>query len=168
MAEQSGMTINASAFLKRMGLLNRMTPPMARRALGRAGLQLMDDCINKFPSVPLDVGSLERSGSVIVDGVQKATSQHRNSGMGRGGQELEPTPAAVAPTPQAPSRHVAVVGFNKSYAVKMHVGWPGIHYQQQKGTEGANYIGAHLFGESAEYMRIMADSVREDLRKGKK
>ena len=53
--------------LSRLKRYERISMSAVERGMGKAAGQLMSDCVNKTPTVPIDEGTLRRSGSRRVE-----------------------------------------------------------------------------------------------------
>jgi hypothetical protein len=135
MAKKTGFYIkeNISSGIAKFKASN---PKVQEEALVKAGLQLLNWIVNGSPKEsvvpPVLTGQLRGSGSVFV-GNKFISATPDQSGKG------EPNTSYNAPN------NVITVGFNTSYAAKLHeTAWnPGVG-SQRSGNVGNKFIRKHL------------------------
>lgn len=151
-----GFTIDSRAFrLKIKMLLDEAEPEARRKALGAAGVQVMNDAVNQEPTVPLKEGTLRGSGSVHVEGEFEADSKDI-SGEGTPNKSQEST-----------DQGVAIIGFNTPYAGYQHAGkrLDGTHVVKNytEPSSGAGFLVMKLATRKALYMKIIANRLKKDI-----
>jgi len=140
-------------------LLKKLTPKGVKQGLGQAGLQLMTDAIDLPPKVPLDEGTLQGSGSVLVGNKLVDTSRQRASAGGN------PKPLTRLSGMEKPGEHIATVVFNTVYAERLHE-HPGYEFQRQKGGEGGKFLEYKLYAYGQRYYGIVAHWINRIFKEG--
>jgi len=134
-------------------------------AMGKAGMQLLNDATMQIPATPLDEGTLRGSGSVLV------ATEKQTKLVG-----VSPDPTGGKGTPcrnhsETTKNIVAVVGYNTPYAARLHE-HPEYHFgstSARKGRTpptgtGAFYLLKKMQANAASYFQIIADVVKGYLR----
>lgn len=97
---------------KLLKLTRDIIPERTEKGIGKACLQLLNDCVMQQPTVPIKEGFLRGSGSIFVDDKFVTASPHGKKGMAN--ENLSGT--------QKVNKIVGVVGFNAPYASRLHEG----------------------------------------------
>ncbi|NQU44853.1 hypothetical protein HQ520_16305 [bacterium] len=113
----------------------------------------MNDCVQKAPSVPMDEGTLQASGSVFVESHLTGTSEGLSPAS-------HGTPARDHRESSGRHETVAVIGFNQPQAARLHE-HPEYNFQRKKGTEGGKFLETKLVVYRRDYLEIVADTLRE-------
>ena len=128
-----------------------LIPALTEKGLGRAMLQVLNDCIMEIPTVPIKEGWLRGSGSIFVQNEFIKTSE----GKGRG----KPKYANMSFNESAGvDKVVGVIGFNAPYAAKMHEGLD-LHFTDP--SSGPKYLENKLITNKETYAEIIANTVKE-------
>lgn len=129
-------------------ITEQAVPELTEKGLGRAMLQLLNDCVMEVPTVPLKEGWLRGSGSIFVQNKLAGVSSFGKPGMantshseGINFKEL-----------------VGVIGFNTPYASKMH---EGVDFHFTEPSAGAKYLESKLHRNGERYMLIIANTIKE-------
>lgn len=126
-------------------------PELIEKGLGRAMLQLLNDCVMEVPTVPLREGWLRGSGSVFVQNALVYTT------------ELFPTARpkyALKNYAEAVTIGdlVGVIGFNAPYAAKTHEGID-LHFREP--SSGPKYLESKMLRNRETYALIIANTIKE-------
>jgi len=145
----SQLYFDTSDFDKKFGeLTKKAIPSLIEKGMGRAGLQLLNDCVNEVPTVPLKEGWLRGSGSVFVQNKLVAVSKAGKSGLAN---------TDTAGESVGEEGISALVGFNAPYAAKMH---EGISFKFTEPSSGPKYLEAKLIQNKDRYMLIVANAIK--------
>jgi len=132
-------------------LMKNAIPELVEKGLGKAMLDLMNDCVMEVPTVPLKEGFLRGSASVFVQNTLVAT-----------GEGLSGAKAGKANTSHAEGiglgKYVGVIGFNVPYAAKMH---EGVDFHFSEPSSGPKYLESKLITKKNVYMRVIAETIKE-------
>ena len=110
-----------------------------RKGAAIAGMQWIDDAVNKQPSVPLKEGTLRGSGSVHVKG--------KYIGGIKGEKDGTPNLGNV-PHPKV----LLTVGFNTPYAARQH---EGVSFNFTEPGSGAKFLSSKKTMYEKQYIKIM-------------
>lgn len=146
------ITFDTSDFDRKFNqLMKTAIPALVEKGLGRAMLDLMNDCVMEIPTVPLREGFLRGSASIFVQNVLIAT-----------GEGLPMAKAGKANTSHTEgielNKYVGVIGFNVPYAAKMH---EGIDFHFTEPSSGAKYLESKLITKKNHYMQVVANTIKE-------
>jgi hypothetical protein len=133
---------------KFMRIVKETVPELVIIGLGRAILQLLNDCVMEIPTVPLKEGWLRGSGSVFVQNKLSGVS-----GFGRPGFANKTHIDNIGR-----GEFVGVCGFNTPYAARLHEGI-GFHFTEP--SSGAKYMEKKLHGNKDRYQEIIANAIKE-------
>jgi len=132
-------------------IIKKTIPDLIEKGVGRATLQLLNDCVMEVPTVPIKEGWLRGSGSVFVQNKIAAIST-----FGRPGKANTEHSENIGA-----GEFVGVCGFNTPYAAKMH---EGIDFKFTEPSSGAKYMESKLLRNKARYMTIIANAIKEGAR----
>lgn len=118
----------------------------ARRGMGQAGAQLLNDCVNIVPTVPIKEGWLRGSGSVFVDDKLLFVSKDGKPGLAN----------IDSPGKKKNNAIVVVVGFNTPYAHRLH---EGVGYKFTDPSSGPKFMESKMVSRREIYERIVADEI---------
>jgi len=145
----SGFNFDTREFERKLTKLVKNTmPDLTEKGLGKAGLQVLNDCLMQAPTVPLKEGTLRGSGSVFV--------QNKFIGMSERTRK-KGTPTRSLAMPLKSSEFVAVIGFNTKYAAI-------VHERPKRFTEpssGNKYLSLKLSKNKNLYMEIVSDTIKK-------
>lgn len=131
------------------------------RAMGAMGLQLLNNIVNGSPKEPVVPpileGVLRSSGSVFLGSRMIGLS----SGMSKGWKVSdEATPNTDFSAPE----NTITVGFNTSYAARMHeTDWNPGPISRQSGDVGNKFIKKHLDADREELFNLYGDILKKDI-----
>jgi hypothetical protein len=148
----SHFTLDFSNFAKGIARLKDITPEIAERAMAKAAMALMNDCIMQIPTVPLREGWLRGSGSIFVD----------NKFIAESGAGIPGMAAKAISEPIGPGQIVGVCAFNTPYAAHVH---EGIDMHFTEPSSGPKYLESKLISNKQTYFQVIANSIKEDLDK---
>ncbi len=142
-------TIDFSDFAKKFKkIAEDVVPSLAEKGVGRATLQLLNDCVMEVPTVPLLESFLRGSGSAFVQNKLVAVSEHG-----------KPRDAATVSTESIkPGDVVGMVGFNSVYAARQH---EGIDFKFTEPSSGPKYLESKLHRNKERYFSIIANTIKE-------
>lgn len=144
-----GLTIDFSDFRKKFqAIAEKAIPEAAEQGMGRAGIQLLLDCLFIPPTVPLKEGWLRGSGSVFVQGKLVASGVDGKPGNAR----------TESPEPAQPGEITALVSFSTPYAHRLH---EGVGYKFTDPSSGPKYLESKLVTRRKLYYKIIADTIKE-------
>jgi hypothetical protein len=129
-------------------IVKRTIPERVEIGFGRAALQLLNDCVIEVPTVPIKEGWLRGSGSVFVQ--NKLIGESSFGKPGRANTEYSETIGE--------HQFVGIVGFNTSYAARLH---EGIDFHFTEPSSGAKYLESKLMRNKNRYMEIITNAIRE-------
>lgn len=132
-------------------IVSRAIPELAEKGIGRATLQLLNDCVMEIPTVPIKEGWLRGSGSVFIQNKLIGVSK-----FGKPGEANKDHSEAIGS-----KEYVGVCGFNVPYAAKMH---EGINFHFTEPSSGAKYMESKLMRNRNRYMEIIANTIKEGAR----
>jgi hypothetical protein len=143
------LVFDTSDFDKKfMNIIKRTIPELTEKGLGRATLQLLNDCVMEIPTVPLKEGWLRGSGSAFV--------QNKLIGMSSFGKKK------FANADHADylgyGNFIGVVGFNAPYAARLH---EGVGFRFTEPSSGAKYLESKLHRNKDRYAEIIANTIKE-------
>ena len=128
-------------------ITEQVVPELAEDGLGRAMLQLLNDCVMEVPTVPLKEGWLRGSGSIFVQNKLMGISSFGKSGKANT-EHIEGINF---------NQLVGVIGFNTPYASKMH---EGVDFHFTDPSSGAKYLESKLHRNGERYMLIIANTIK--------
>jgi len=131
-------------------IVEQTFPALIEKGLGVAMNDLLGDCIQEVPTVPLKEGWLRGSGSIFVQNKFEGTS----AGIGGGKTKFANTDHGEM---ISLGKYVGVVGFNAPYAAKMH---EGIDYQFTDPSSGAKYLESKIVRKKELYIKDIADTIK--------
>lgn len=147
----TSLKFDTKDFEKKLGkVAKQMIPSLTERGMGRAMLQLLNDCVMEVPTVPLKEGWLRGSGSIFVQNTLVSFSVN----------------APRAKIGFANTSHienigknffVGVIGFNTPYAAKVHEGI-SMHFREP--GSGAKYLESKMLRNRDVYLSIIANTVK--------
>jgi hypothetical protein len=126
-------------------------PALVEKGLGRAMLDLMNDTVMTAPTVPLKEGFLRGSASIFVQ--NKFVTDSTGLPNAKAGKAL-----TVYAENIAPYQFVGLIGFNTSYAAKMH---EAIDFHFSEPSSGPKYLESKLITKKNVYMRVIAETIKE-------
>jgi hypothetical protein len=129
-------------------VVRRAVPERVEVGMGRAALQLLNDCIMEVPTVPIREGWLRGSGSAFVQNKLVGVSTAGLPGMAN-------TDYAES---MGPEEFVGVVGFNAPYAARLH---EGITFHFTEPSSGPKYLESKLMRNGNRFMEIIAGAIKE-------
>lgn len=132
-------------------IVKKAVPALVEKGLGRAMLDLMNDCVMEVPTVPLKEGWLRGSASVFVQ--NKFVADSTGLPNAKAGKAL-----TVYAENIAPHQFVGLIGFNTSYAAKMH---EGIDFHFSEPSSGPKYLESKMITKKNVYMRVIAETIKE-------
>jgi len=141
------MELDFSDFNKKFDIVNKAVAASVERGMGKAGIQLLNDCVLIPPTVPIKEGWLRGSGSVFVENNLVAVSTHGKKGKANEDNREWSGPATI----------LAVVGFNTPYAAKLH---EGVDFKFTEPSSGPKYLESKLISRKEIYGKIIADEIR--------
>lgn len=148
-------------FFQGLALMDAKVQESARKGVGEASLQWLDDSINQSPRIPHDEGTLQGSGSVFVGNELIAVAPNVGG---------DPTPAREYGPPGGSDDLVGTVGFNTPYAAYQHEGarMDGTHpvdpgnYTRQDGR-GPKYMEKPMVQHRNQYFGLVAKKIKRVL-----
>jgi hypothetical protein len=129
-------------------IIRRAAPELIETGLGRASLQLMNDCVMEVPTVPIKEGWLRGSGSVFVQNKLVHESTFGKAGMANTDHSEN----------LGPRDFVGVVGFNTPYASRLH---EGLTFHFSEPSAGPKYMESKMMRNKERYMQIIANAIKE-------
>ncbi|MFA5456872.1 MAG: hypothetical protein WC261_04480 [Synergistaceae bacterium] len=120
----------------------------AKIGMGQAGTQLMSDCVNIAPTVPIEEGWLRGSGSVFVDDELVAVSKDGKPGKAN----------TSSPGGKKNNAITVIVGFNTPYAHRLH---EGVGYKFTDPSSGPKFLESKMVSRRNLYMKIVNDAVKK-------
>ncbi len=142
-------TFDTSDFDRKFrNIVDRAVPERIEKGLGRAMLQVLNDCVMEIPTVPIKEGWLRGSGSIFVQNKLIGVSTFGKLGFAN----LEYADLI------RPSEFVGVIGFNTPYAAKLH---EGITFKFTEPSAGPKYLESKLMRNRLRYMQIIANAIKE-------
>lgn len=129
-------------------IVEKAIPDSVERGIGKAMLQLMNDCIMENPTVPLLEGWLRGSGSAFV----------QNKFVGDSSARYKDKFACKSHQESLGNNMIGMVGFNTPYAAKLHEG-VGLHFTEP--SAGPKYLESKLMRNKNRYMKIVANTVKD-------
>ena len=146
------IVFDSSDFQEKFGnIVKTAIPNLVEKGLGRAMLNLMNDCVKEVPTVPLKEGWLRGSASIFVQ--NKFMADSTNLPMAKAGKAIRSYVANVVV-----GRFVGIIGFNTPYAAKMH---EGIDFHFSEPSSGSNYLGSKMLTKRNTYMKVIAETIRD-------
>lgn len=146
------INFDASDFNKKFGKITKtVIPSLVEKGIGRAMLDLMNDCVMEVPTVPLKEGWLRGSASIFVQNKFVTTSE--GSPMARAGKAIRDYVENITA-----GRFVGLIGFNTPYAAKMH---EGIDFKFSEPSSGPKYLESKMVSKKVHYMQVVATTIRE-------
>jgi hypothetical protein len=143
------LTFDTSDFDKKFKeIVKRTIPVLVEKGMGKAALQLLNDCVMEVPTVPIKEGWLRGSGSVFVQ--NKLIGESSFGKPGRANMEYSESIGE--------HQFVGLVGFNTSYAARLH---EGIDFHFTEPSSGAKYVESKLMRNKDRYMEIIANAIKE-------
>lgn len=143
---------DSSDFQKKFGIVAKKTiPALVEKGLGRAMLDLMNDCVMEVPTVPLKEGWLRGSASIFVQ--NKFIADSTSLPSAKAGKAL-----TVYAENIAPHQFIGLIGFNTSYAAKLH---ESIGYHFSEPSSGPKYLESKMITKKNVYMRVIAETIKE-------
>lgn len=145
------ITFDTSDFDRKFNqLMKTAIPALVEKGLGKAMLDLMNDCVMEVPTVPLKEGFLRGSASVFVQNRLVAT-----------GENLPRAKAGKANTSHTEGigsgKYIGVIGFNVPYAASQH---ENIDYVHTEPSSGPKYLESKLITKRNHYMSVIANTVK--------
>jgi len=140
-------SINISGAVSGLLRVNREIQEAARRGMAKAGMQLLDDCVNVEPTVPWKTGHLRSSGSLFVDGELIITSPDVG---GEGSPNTEDSGSKEL------GSIITRVGFNTPYAAKTHE----VPMNFVLPGSGNKYLEAKIRNYGSQYYEIVMEVIR--------
>jgi len=143
---------DSSDFDKKMKLILKVAiPGLIGKGIGRAMLDMMNDCVMEVPTVPLKEGWLRGSASIFVQNKLLAT-----------GEGLPKAKSGKANTSHSESinieNYVGLIGFAVPYAAKMH---EGIDFQFSEPSSGPKYLESKMISKRSHYLLVVANTIKE-------
>lgn len=145
-------TFDISDFDKKFrNITKNVIPERLEKGLGRAMLDLMNDCVMEVPTVPLLEGWLRGSASIFVQNKLVATGEGLpNAKQGKANKSHQESISA--------GQFVGVIGFNTSYAAKLH---EAVGYHFSEPSSGPKYLESKMLTKRIHYMKVIANTIRE-------
>ncbi len=146
------MKMDFSDFDKKFNnIVNNTIPKLTEKGLGVAMLQVLNDCINEVPTVPIREGWLRGSGSIFVQNKLITTSEGMSKAKaGKANKSHSETLKA--------GEFSGVIGFNTPYASKVHEG-VDMHFKEP--SSGAKFLETKLHRNKERYMTIISNRIRD-------
>ncbi len=142
------MSFDTSDFDKKFKrITQRQIPDLAEKGMGRALLNLMNDCIMEVPTVPLKEGFLRGSASIFVNNKLVGVSQH--------GQARYATNVASMTIPH--NSMLGVVGFNAPYAARLH---EGVDFMFTEPSSGPKFLESKIQKNRKHYLETIANTIK--------
>jgi hypothetical protein len=142
---------DASDFNEKFGRIAKTAiPSLVEKGIGRAMLDLMNDCVMEVPTVPLKEGWLRGSASIFVQNRFMSTSE--SLPMAKAGKAIRSYTENIAS-----GKFVGLIGFNTPYAAKMHEG-VDLHFSEP--SSGAKYLESKMISKRDVYMQVIANTIR--------
>jgi hypothetical protein len=126
-------------------------PALTEKGMGRAMLDLMNDCIMEVPTVPLKEGFLRGSASIFVQNVFVSSSEALPGA--KAGRATKTYSEALRV-----GRFTGVIGFNVPYAARLH---EAIDYTFTEPSSGPKYLESKLMTKKEHYMKVVANTIKE-------
>lgn len=128
------------------------------KAMGQAGMMLLNEAVMDAPTVPMETGDLRGSGSVFVNGKLTGTSENQGSGG---------SPARSVEYQARPGEVICHMGFNTVYAAVMHEGrWQtgpmaGVEIRNwSEPNSGKFFLSAKLAANGEKYVGVAVEEAR--------
>jgi hypothetical protein len=142
---------DSSDFEKKFGnIVKKAIPALVEKGLGRAMLDLMNDCVMEVPTVPLKEGWLRGSASIFVQ--NKFVADSTGLPNAKAGKAIK----AYVENVMA-GRFIGLIGFNTPYAAKMH---EGIDFHFSEPSSGPKYLESKMITKKNVYMRVIAETIK--------
>jgi hypothetical protein len=146
------IVFDSSDFRKKFGrIVETAIPSLVEKGVGRAMLDLMNDCVMEVPTVPLKEGWLRGSASVFVQ--NKFITDSTNLPKAKTGKAIKSYVENIAA-----NRFVGLIGFNTSYAAKVHEG-VDMHFTEP--SSGPKYLEIKMVSKRDVYMQVIANTIKE-------
>jgi hypothetical protein len=146
------IVFDASDFNKKFGnIIKTAIPALVEKGLGRAMLDLMNDCVMEVPTVPLKEGWLRGSASIFVQ--NKFVADSTSLPMARAGKAIKSYIENIMA-----GNFVGLIGFNTSYAAKLH---ESVGYHFSEPSSGPKYLESKMISKRSVYMADIANTIRE-------
>ncbi len=143
------LTFDSSDFDRKFqNIVRHAVPEKVLVGVGRAMSQVLNDCVNEVPTVPIDEGWLRGSGSVFVQNKLVDVSTLGKPGFANT-EHAEFIP---------PGQFVGICGFNTPYAASLHEGIK-LHFTEP--SSGPKYMESKLMRNKGRYMKIIANAIKE-------
>jgi len=143
---------DSSDFQAKFGkIIKTAVPALLEKGLGRAMLDLMNDCVMEVPTVPLKEGWLRGSASIFVQ--NKFVSTSENLSRAKAGKAIRAYVENVTA-----GRFVGLIGFNTPYAAKVH---EGIDMHFTEPSSGPKYLESKMISKRNHYLTVIANTIKE-------
>jgi hypothetical protein len=121
-------------------------PAAAEKGLGRAMLDLENDCVMEVPTVPLKEGFLRGSASMFVQNELVGIAIHGKAKFAKASLGMSIPGGKL----------VGVIGFNAPYAAKLH---EGMDLSFTESSSGPKYLESKLQKNRKAYMKQIAKTI---------
>jgi len=146
------IVFDSSDFEKKFGkIIKTAIPSLVEKGLGRAMLDLMNDCVMEVPTVPLKEGWLRGSASVFVQ--NKFMADSTGLPMAKAGKAIRSYVENIVA-----GRFVGLIGFNTPYAAKMH---EGVDFHFSEPSSGPKYLESKMVSKRGTYLLVIANTIKE-------
>ena len=132
-------------------IIKNVVPERVEIGLGRAMLDLMNDCVMEVPTVPLREGFLRGSASIFVQNKLIATGEGLPNAKGGEANKSHHESISV-------DKFVGVIGFNTPYAARVHE----VPMNFTEPSSGNKYLESKMITKRNHYMKVVANTIREE------
>jgi hypothetical protein len=132
-------------------IIKNVVPERVEIGLGRAMLDLMNDCVMEVPTVPLREGFLRGSASIFVQNKLIATGEGLPNAKGEEANKSHHVSISV-------DKFVGVIGFNTPYAARVHE----VPMNFTEPSSGNKYLESKMITKRNHYMKVVANTIREE------
>lgn len=148
--KEMAKTFDASDFdSKFRKIAKNVVPELIEKGMGRAMLDLMNDCIMEVPTVPLKEGWLRGSASVFVQNKLIATGEGFPNAKGGKANKSHHESISV-------DKFVGVIGFNTPYAARVHE----VPMNFTEPSSGNKYLESKIITKKKHYIKVIANTIK--------
>jgi hypothetical protein len=131
-------------------IIETAVPALVEKGLGRAMLDLMNDCVKEVPTVPVKEGWLRGSASIFVQ--NKFIDDSTKLPKAKAGRAIGSITVNLPP-----HQFIGLIGFNTPYAAKMH---EGIDFHFSEPSSGPKYLESKMITKKNVYMKVIAETIK--------
>jgi hypothetical protein len=143
------MTFDSNDFDKKFKkIVKDAIPEATEKGLGRAMLDLENDCVMEVPTVPLKEGFLRGSASMFVQNKLAGVSSHGKAKFAKRDLGMSISYGKL----------VGVIGYNAPYAARLH---EGIGFTFTEPSSGPKYLESKLQKNKKAYIKQIATTIKK-------